>query len=79
MAAAFGGETRLRTVCGRFAVSWAAASGISSAPAARKKNRTLYSDGRQDYTPGIRSMFGRKFLINPQKDAFRGYYNGKNS
>ena len=46
---------------------------------ARQKNRTLYSDGRQDYTPGIRSMSGRKFLINPQQDTCSGYYAGKNS
>jgi hypothetical protein len=46
---------------------------------ARKKNHTLYSDGRQDYTPGIRSMSGRKFLINPQQDTCSGYYAGKNS
>ena len=38
-----------------------------SAPATRKQNRTLYSDGRQDYTPCIRSMFGRQFLITPKK------------
>lgn len=38
-----------------------------SAPPARKKNCTLYSDGRQDYTPCIRSMLGRQFLITPSK------------
>ena len=40
---------------------------------------TLCSDGRQDYTPCIRSMFGRKCLINPQQDTVSGYYDGKNS
>jgi len=29
------------------------------APAARKHCRSLYSDGREDYTPGLRSMSGR--------------------
>ena len=50
-----------------------------SAPAAQTKNRTRYSVGRQDYTPGIRSMCDRTFLINPQQDTFSGYYDGKNS
>jgi len=44
----------------------AAAHAWRSAPATRTKNRTRYSDGRQGYTPGIRSMSGQKFLINPQ-------------
>jgi hypothetical protein len=52
---------------------------FSSAPAARKNNRTRYSDGTQGYTPGIRSMSGQKFLRNPQQDTLSGYYDGKNS
>ena len=50
-----------------------------SAPTARKKNRILYSHGRQEYIQCTWSMSGQKFLINPQKVTLRGYYDGKNS